>query len=84
MVRGCDLDTLAMSHSDAKTLETIARNCRFSPGTSKEAADLSIYEIDIEDGRNHHRLSADDLTATPELVQLVEQLMKFAKPQPLE
>jgi len=82
-VRGCDLDTAALSPEEARELESLvlasglAASGEFlSPGRR----DLRLYEIAIESGTGRLAVKFDDQTLPEQVRPLVSFLRRNAKP----
>jgi hypothetical protein len=81
--RECAIDTASMDRDEARELEALVRNARFSTAGEERSIggrDLEEYEISIDDGHGDVTVVRDQSTLTPESKPLVAYLKKCAKP----
>jgi hypothetical protein len=83
--RGCDLDSAALSPSDAAELERLVRAAGLDKLKSARGpgADRQQYEIEVHDGARRVAATFDDSALTDPVAALVAFLKARAKPMPL-
>lgn len=87
LIRGCELNTVAMQPAEAQRLQSLINNSRIlEMGSKGESApkrpDLINYRISIATGGAVHEISLDDFSITPTIRPLLEYLQSCSGPRP--
>lgn len=83
LAKAMELDMEHAAPALAQRITTLARACEAehtSPGIDEAARDQLKHCIEIDDGDRHLTLVFDEVTATPRLRALAEELETLAKP----
>lgn len=86
LLKGCDIDTAALSPENATEVEHLVKTSGISASgefLSDSGRDLQLYEITIEDGTSKVSVVFDDKNIPQSAKPLVGYLKKCAKPKAL-
>ena len=84
LVKGCEIDTKALSPENAKELEQLVKAAALSASgefLSRSGRDLQQYEVAIEDGSKKTSVIFDDQSIPQSAKPLIAYLKKCAKPK---
>ena len=87
MVKGCELDTKALSPEAAKELKRLVTDSGFTSSfeaLSTKARDLAQYEITIIDSKRKVSVLLDAATVPSAAKPLIGHLKQQARPQPVD